>query len=281
MKAWIFSDLHMDVRADTHPFRLPERRPDHDMVIIAGDVREGAARAVRWIAETCLHHKPVIYVRGNHESYGKAIDTDLEAARAEIKNTSYPHNIHLLENDSVDIDGVRFIGATLWTDYALYGEEMRWACYTAAQAGMNDHRRIRVAANGYAKFRTKEAWIEHKVSRIFIEDKLAEPFDGPRVVVTHHAPSMKSIDFERFGHTPLNGAYASNLDHLIDRSELWVHGHVHTRFDYMRGNGRVICNPRGYVGAGEETGFDPALVVDIPEVVARSSEEGGDVKEVA
>jgi Icc-related predicted phosphoesterase len=271
MKAWIFSDLHADVRSDTHGFKLPKPRPEHDVVIIAGDIGEDAVKSVKWIAHNCLHHKPVIFVRGNHESYRQAIDHNLEAAHAAIAETSYPHNIHLLENDFVDIDGVRFIGATLWTDYLLYGEENRRLCYSLAQHSMNDHKLIRMAKSGYSRFRTKEAYMAHMESRQHIERMLAEPFDGPRICVTHHAPSFISVP-EHYKKDFLSAAYASHLDHLAEKADLWVHGHIHSKSRYYIGDCEVVCNPRGYVGLGEGTGFDPELVVEIPRISHRNVE---------
>lgn len=294
MKLWIFSDLHLDFARSTHPFELPDEWPEYDACVIAGDIRENPVRAIKWIADSGLAaSKPVLVVGGNHEPYGENIDTSRVKAAEEA--ALHP-NIHLLQDSHVDIGEVRFLGATLWTDYCLYGVPMSWACYTAASAGMNDHRRIRVARNGYAKWRTKDAYEEHLRSRQYLEAMLdARPMpvpcrscggtgfqnarhgsmqyscrscvgsgavQRPIVVVTHHAPSMKSVD-PKYGETPLNAAYASNLDHLVDRADLWIHGHVHTAFDYRIGDGRVVCNPRGYVGAGEETGFNPKLVVEV------------------
>jgi Icc-related predicted phosphoesterase len=265
MKLWITSDLHVDVAPG---LALPDPRPEHDVVVIAGDILEDMHKGVHWIASSGLNDKPVIYVAGNHEFYRQAIDKN----RVKALNEADKHrNIHILQDSYIDVDGVRFIGSTLWTDYCLYGDAFAWQSYTAAQAGMNDHRLIRVAKNGFAKFRTKDAYNEHVASRRFIEAALSQPFDGARVVVTHHAPSAKSIDLERFAGDVLNGAYASNLDHLVDKADLWIHGHIHKVSDYRIGDGRVICNPRGYEGLGELSGYDPSLTIDVTHAGNHSS----------
>lgn len=261
VKLWIMSDLHIDVLPDKYGFRLPDPRPKHDVVVIAGDIRENAVKSVKYIANACLNDKPVIFVRGNHESYGRAIDTDLVKAKEEAARHA---NIHVLENETVEIGDTKFIGATLWTDYLLYGEAFRWACVHTANSTMNDHRKIRVAADGYRKFSTKHAAKAHEESRQYIAAVLSEERKGPRVVVTHHAPSIKSVDHDRFGGDLLNAAYASNLEQLVDKADLWVHGHMHHRSDYRVGNGRVVCNPRGYAYRMEQTAFDPSLVIDVP-----------------
>lgn len=139
MRAWILSDLHLDANAGT-PFELPHARPDHDVVLIAGDICQGLSRGVSWIAAQGLNEKPVIYVPGNHEYYG----LDFEAQRAEGRLEAAKHrNIHVLDRDTVAIDGVSFLGATLWTDYCLFGKTFAKAAMHKAEGSMNDHRLIR------------------------------------------------------------------------------------------------------------------------------------------
>lgn len=262
MKIWLLSDLHIDIRHNTHPFQLPGPRPEHDVVVIAGDIRQHMVKGVRWIANSNFD-KPVIYVAGNHEFYTRAIDTEIAKAKAEA---ALHGNIHVLENDSVDIGSVRFIGATLWTDYRLMREDnQRWAMH-AAEQGMNDHRYIKVAARGYSRFRAADALRLHEASRDYIRAQLCDvPFAGPKVVVTHHAPSLRSLDVRyRLGSGDLlNCAYASHLDDLVDRAALWLHGHSHHNVDYTRGDGRVLTNQRGY-NDGKDNGFDVSFVVEVP-----------------
>lgn len=260
MRLLIWSDLHIDVAPDKAPFIIPDKLPAHDAIILAGDTCERLSRGISWIAAGNLNEKPVIVVPGNHCYYHTTRDDEMEKARKEVAKHK---NIHLLQDQHVDIDGVRFIGSTLWTDYLLYGEPYQYQCYTAADSTMNDHRLIKIASKGYSRFRTKDAYEEHCVSRDYIAAELDKPFDGPKIVVSHHLPSAKSLDNERFAGDILNAAYASNLDHLVDKATLWIHGHCHKRSDYRIGDGRVICNPRGYVGYGEKTGFDPGLVVEV------------------
>lgn len=262
MKAWIMSDLHVDVCPRSHPMVF-KSRPDHDLVIIAGDIREHMEKGVRWIADQGLNDKPVIYIAGNHEFYRNTVDRGLEKAREEAARH---RNIHVLQDQYLDLGGVRFICATLWTDYMLFGLAHHWQAYNAAADIMNDHRLIRVARDGFRRWRTKDAAAAHAVSREFIEWTLAEPFDGPRVVVTHHAPSFKSVQDE-YKKNILAAAYASNLEHLVDRADLWIHGHIHpASADYRIGNGRVISNPRGYAYEGQDRMFDPRYTVDLAEL---------------
>lgn len=253
--AWILSDLHLDVNR-RHPFRLPSPRPACDLVIIAGDVCEGAGRAVRWI-EAQEFAVPVVYVLGNHECYGGAREKETAEAKAAAARSG---NIHMLQDETAIIGDARVVGATLWTDYRLDG--MAWESFAkvAALAAMSDHSRI-IRSTG-KRWMPADAQAEHEVSRDYIDAVLRVPFVGPTIVVTHHAPSSKSVHRSYFG-SILNAAFASHIDGLVDRADLWVHGHVHSAWDYRIGDGRVICNPRGYVDHGESDGFDPGMVVEV------------------
>lgn len=254
MRVWVFSDLHIDINKD---FALPRERPDHDVVVIAGDIRENAEKSVRWIADR-VFDRPVVFVMGNHEHYRRAIDTNTQNAREAA--AEYPH-IHLLENNAVTINGVRFIGATLWTDYKLYGSEVEFGGMQLAEKSMNDHRLIRIAASGYGRFLPKHALLHHEQSRDFVSTELAACDAGTKkVVVTHHCPSAKSIAPQYEGQL-LNAAYQSNLDDLAAQADLWVHGHVHLNFDYRIGDARILCNPHGY--GRENPDFNPSMVVEV------------------
>lgn len=226
MKLWVISDLHLD-----HGSAWPRPPADADVAVVAGDVCDD-----RWIEETS-RHLPVIFVCGNHELYGHAFPERMVALR-ELCGTT------LLDNSEITIDGVRFVGCTLWTDYA------RWnvAAMEVAERGMADHRYIRWA--GMERFHPKHALQLHRESEIYLRGALADncPPGVKTVVVTHHAPSMQSVHPRFYPAGPLNYAFASDLDYLVEGSwaELWVHGHVHDPFSYTIGKTRVICNPIGY-----------------------------------
>lgn len=256
MKIWCFSDLHIDV--NKVPFEIKER-PDYDVLVIPGDIREDMVKSVKWIEEMKLDDKPVIFVGGNHEFYREKRDTCLNKA---IEYAGQNDNITILQDSNIEIDGVLFVGATLWTDYRIFGE----ACFSQAmmwaESSMNDHRLIRLASQGYRRWLPKDAELEHRFSRAYIHMVLDQPWDGPRVVVTHHAPSFKSVP-ERYTYDLLTAAFASDLEHEVDRVSVWFHGHIHTAQDYTLGDGRVVCNPRGYIGHDIDIGFDPLKVVEI------------------
>jgi len=256
MKLWILSDLHLDVNR-RHPLALPDPRPLHDAVIVAGDICQGIDDAVSFIAAEGLNAKPMIYVAGNHEYYGCDRHAELAGGRAEA--VKFP-NIHLLERDSVVIGGIEFLGCTLWTDYKYAGEREQARAMHLAAHRLNDHRLI---SNGTGAWLPQHCLDEHEASRAWLAERLARTSPYSKVVITHHAPSRRSVQ-PQYRDDLLTAAFASDLDDLVCRAALWVHGHMHAPVDYELNGCRVVANPRGYVGIREDHAFDPALVLEVP-----------------
>lgn len=173
--------------------------------------------------------------------------------------------MHFLQNDTVVIGGVRFLGCTLWTDYALDGstdDDVAWAMANA-DGRLNDHRVIawrRLPA--YEGFPASKARELHYRSRNWLQSQFMTPHEGPTVVVSHHAPHPNSVN-RRWKGSGLNPAFASDLSKLIElgQPQLWVHGHMHDSCDYRVSETRVICNPKGY--DTENLAFDPQLIVEV------------------
>ncbi|TIP49796.1 MAG: phosphatase [Mesorhizobium sp.] len=252
MKIWLFSDLHLEAT----DLRQPLAILDADVCVVAGDLCRAPANGVHWLAENIAPSMPCVYVGGNHEFYKGAIREGLEDGRKAAKG--FP-DVHFLENDAVTISGVRFVGATLWTDYCIMGHQRLAMMY--ARERMNDYRQIAFQRNPWQRFLPETAYGLHQESKRFIEGSLRSP-DIPTVVVTHHLPHPASIP-RRFARDPLNAAYASDLTDVIQsgRPTLWIHGHTHESCDYLIGGTRIVCNPRGY--DDENGAFDPALVIRV------------------
>jgi len=249
MKIQLVNDLHTEFG----DFVLPET--DADVVVLAGDIGVGRL-AITWAGE--FIEKQVVMVLGNHEYYRQVGTNFVDWMRE--KAEQYPH-IHLLENDQVVIGGVRFLGCTLWTDFAVMGQPAVAAAI--AQEKLSDFAVIRTTP-GHRPLWPEETIEWHRASHAWLEAKLAEPHDGPTVVVTHHGPSVRSIH-PRYNGQWLNGAFASDLGNLVATSgaALWVHGHTHDSFDYHLGETRVVCNPRGYYPEDLNRSFDPRLVINL------------------
>ncbi len=197
----------------------------------------------------------MVFVAGNHEFYGQAIPKLIGDLKAEAAGT----NVHVLSDDSVVIGDVRFLGATLWTDFKLFGTPS--ISGAAAAGAMSDYKKIRVSPR-FSKLKGLDSARFHAASRRWLENELARNFPGPTVIVTHHAPSARCLN-PRLLADELSPAYASALDELVGSSgaALWIHGHTHVATDFFIGATRVLSNQRGYPDA-PAPGFQENLVVE-------------------
>ena len=254
MKLHILSDLHLGVQGMAQP------ATDADVVILAGDISR-PERAAAW---ALAFGKPVIYVIGNHEFYGSSLPEVKAAFHRLLDGTQ----VHLLDDSAVELGGVRFLGATLWTDFLAHGEGERQAeAMRQTREFMYDFKRVRTGPGADAPLLTPEDTTRLvAASSRWLDAELNRPFAGPTVVVTHHAPTLHSIH-PRFVGSPINAAFVSDAAWLLKgrRAQLWIHGHTHDSFDYEVDGTRVLCNPRGYARDGkvENARFNPELVVSV------------------
>lgn len=255
MKIRVLSDIHLNHGAFDPP------PAGADVVVLAGDIGRGA-QGVEWANQAFPDPAtPVVYVPGNHEFYYQEIHATLEAMHEAAAG-----HVYVLDDRSVEIEGVRFLGATLWTDFDLYGPAGGVAARLLARKRMPDFACVRIGARAFTPL---DSALLHNASRNWMEAMFAEDADTTRtVVVTHHAPSEQSIAarYRAGPQSALNPAFASNLDALLGRPALWVHGHTHDSFDYraVEGDGaRVVCNPRGYYDEELNPDFDPRLLVEL------------------
>lgn len=244
MRLHLLSDLHLEI----DPSYQPAVR-DADVTVLAGDIHKGA-RAVQWAREQFAGR--VLLVAGNHEFYGGHLEHTLREMIA-----ASDERVQVLERDAVVIDGVRFLGATGWTDFAARGDAVR--AKREALLCMNDYARIRTAA--YRRIQPLDVQAVNALTHAWLREKLAEPFVGKTVVITHHAPSLRCLSGCP---TPLDAAYANAWDDLLQAPvNLWVHGHTHDPVDQCIGSVRVVSNPRGYPGEPLAAPFDPLKIIEI------------------
>lgn len=249
----VLSDLHIEAH---NP--LPAPAAGADLVVLAGDFAPYDPKRLQSLA-AALDGVPTIYVPGNHEFYGHDIDT----ARRRLREACERLGIELLDRRTFVMAGIRFIGATLWTDFHLNGIAHAPGDMALAARGVSDF--VGAIRHRGERFTVAESARRHEADRRFIERELsaAQAAGEVAVVVTHHAPTPRSIRPWYEGH-PLNPAFASDLERLIARHAppLWIHGHMHDSVDEWLGDTRVLANPGGYTPA-ENPRFDPMLVVEV------------------
>lgn len=268
MKIQILSDTHNECCRESYvPAQI-----DADVVVLAGDIGR-PEQSFPWAAEH-FKGKRIVMVAGNHDAWG----CEWHALVKKMRALGERHAIDFLENDAVVIDGVRFVGASLFTDLQLFGAEHYRAALVQARHSMPDFKRIKLAYThpalkffGLSRLLTPEDSANlHRLSRDYIKECLDEPFDGPLVVVTHHAPSFQSVE-KRYAKDLLSPCFASNLEQMLadSKADLWVHGHTHATFDYVINQTRVVCNALGYTdhcggkSPQELHGFKPDLFVEV------------------
>ena len=257
MKLNIISDLHLEFSNFFH--NIPH---EANICILPGDIGVGLA-GIEWakyLNSENDSHKHIIYVAGNHEFYQRKVMSEFYGKF--ITRASELNNFHFLQNNTVIINGTKFIGATLWTDFNFNNDQK--FSLERAKFYMNDYRQILEDKN---KLITSEYILnEFCTSKNYIETELNKPFLGPTVVITHHGVGDGSIH-PYYKDKSGNEYFVSDLTSLIQKynPNLWIHGHTHSSVDCIVGNTRVLANPRGYHinGITENKEFDPSLIVEI------------------
>lgn len=263
MRLALFSDLHLEGQAR---FEVPKNvRELADIVVLAGDIAQG--KNAVYAADALFPWCPVLLVPGNHEYYHGLLGPEgiLDEMRAAEGETG--HHVRVLDRDEVCLEGVRFLGATGWSDFQGADPLASWK----AQQGMNDYRMIRIAdpvTGTLRKITTRDVEEEAVRDKAWLVDRLAEQVPLPTVVITHHAPSPLSQKGSPWEDSGLTAAFSNNWEHLVyprnsdaRTPKLWLHGHTHWPADYRLYKTRVLSNPRGY--GKEATGFDPGLLVEL------------------
>ena len=254
MRLQILSDLHLE----TEEFE-PEPAPDADLLVLAGDIdagHDGLDRFADWPV-------PVVYVAGNHEFDGR----DVDEAAAALRERCDRLGLRMLERERwIATDAgrrIRFVATTLWSDFDLMGPSHRERCLRAAKYYVEQ---IQRSTRGGVPWDASAMREEALACRDWLQAELSLPRRGPdwdeTVVITHFAPSARSAD-PRYGVGPASASFCNAYDHLLGRSVLWIHGHLHCRHDYLLHGTRVVCNARGHAPKGEADGYDGRLVVTV------------------
>lgn len=281
MKFTVWSDLHAEINGFVEGL---DGVAGGDVLILAGDIfnagqvkhHELSDRTIR-LAETLVkkvfpRFKKVIYVFGNHEHYHAKITESAQVIREWLVSLG-SRNLVILENEWMAVDYVLIYGCTLWTDLSNGLDR------DVVERGLNDYRLIRlydreelpdmplaqrITHNAFGTITGAYTHGLHTDSltklEAFLQKKAIDPFLASKtlVVVTHHAPSKRSINTAHSGNG-LDPAFASDLDDFIlahPEIKVWVHGHTHMSFDYQIGETRVFANQYGYYFEDQKRKFD-------------------------
>ena len=216
----LLSDLHLEA----NPHFTARPLPGADLLVLAGDIgsyQSGSLLSSLNISDFGLAQfsplpmsqggagwpTPVLFLPGNHEYDG----LDFDATHGRLRETCERLGMVWLERESLVIQGVRFVGSTLWSDFdALSCDKARTGDITLGEQLKAREKAFR-AANFYLTrnhaLRQGQPMLADAVreeglqSQAWLRQALALPFDGPTVVVTHFAPSLQSAD-PRYGLTP-------------------------------------------------------------------------------
>ncbi len=279
MNIQLLSDLHLE----SNPHFTARPVPESDVLVLAGDIgsyQNGSQLLTLGMADFGLARfsplpvsqggaawpTPVFFVPGNHEYDG----LDFDEAHARLRTACERLGIVWLEQQTVVLQGVRFIGCTLWTDFDALTTERAFTGEVTLAEQLKLRDKAMRAANFYLKknhsLRAGVPLLADAVreqglaSQAWLRQALAVPFEGKTVVVTHFAPSLRSAD-PRYGLSPGTAGFCNALDDLLPLAQLWLHGHLHCPNDYMHNGCRVVANPLGYARKGEQAAFKPGLLI--------------------
>ena len=239
------SDLHLEFYSpEKEVLSIPSHEDDAEStLILAGDIGViSKARTIKPFLLKCADQfKHVIYVAGNHEFYNGCMTNGIDVLSEYVKSLN---NVHVLDNRSIFIDGIKIIGSTMWTDFNKNDPLIK----TMAKSFMSDYELIRHTdkLGNWVRI-TPDLIYDHHIKAVeFIETELSNS-DVDTVVVTHHMPSFLSVH-SKYAGKQSNFFFASELYDLIckHKPKVWVHGHTHDSMDYMIEETNVVCNPKGY-----------------------------------
>ena len=270
----LLSDLHLE----SNPNFTARPVAGADLLVLAGDIgsyQPGSSLSNLGVADFGLARfsprpvheggagwpTPVIFVPGNHEYDGLEFD---EATRR-LRQACERWGLIWLDRQSMVLQGVRFVGCTLWTDFDALSHnagaltdvlKARDKAFRAANFYLHKNHSLQGGVPMLAE-QVRELGLQHQQ---WLRQALATPFDGPTVALTHFAPSLLSAD-PRYGLTPGTAGFCNALDDLLPSVQLWLHGHLHCPQDYVSQGCRVVANPLGYARKGEQKSFQPDRLI--------------------
>lgn len=251
----LLSDLHLEfTKYKFNHIWEPNDEDKNIILLLAGDIGVGE-QSREFIENLCNSFKHVLKICGNHEFYNQEFFKVIDGWK-KIEEEG-PKNFHFLHNDYRIIDGIRFLGGTMWTSLKNADPIVVFE----VRNGLNDYSAIK---NMRRPINPDFIIDQHTEFMKFLRDKLSEEFDGKTVIMTHHSPG--DVNRSEYQGGNLDYAYYACLENLMleqDNIDLWVHGHTHVSQDYMINQTRIVCNPFGYMGYSTNNNFNKNLILEI------------------
>lgn len=263
------SDIHLEASNISFIGDIGE-----DFIVIAGDLSSDLYLLEDFFLNKISKTTPIIYVLGNHEYEGRRWN-DTEKLICDIVKKF--KNVHLLNNNSIEIGKIKFIGSTLWTNFEETGtdteENKKWAKNNIAD--LNNIFTLK-SDNKYSSITADEIISKHNDAVKYLTYELKQPSDcDTKIVISHFAPSKKSKAKE-YAH--INSSYwSSNIENLVGLADIWIHGHTHSTFNYFISETNVLCNPRGWTrlfDMASNTTFDKNKILSIKPIKQPTPKKG-------
>lgn len=241
MRLSLLSDIHAEFHKDGGESLVKTFNPElFDVLVLAGDIGVVANCSLSIFLEKTARQiagKPIIYVPGNHEYYGSDFAT-VQNIRQKL-----PECVKFLDNETVTIDGQRFVGSTLW----FRQEPDNWMY----DSFLSDFRHI----GGFRDWNYQRA----EESREFLNSTIE--FDD--IVVTHHLPDQMAIHPRyKAGPTAKYNRYFLHQmpDRTLMRGKRWLFGHTHEPVSFNVHDCVFTCNPFGYPGEDKAAHVDNLIL---------------------
>jgi predicted phosphodiesterase len=248
MKIRLLSDLHLEGYPHYYEYA------GEDVVVLAGDIHTQGRH--EFILDQIPSNVKILMVAGNHEYYGRTFEVTNDffyQLQAEYTN------FYWLQNASIHINGVDFFGGTMFTDWDLDGDA--WTARQRAKDGIADFHWISKMGKDEKRMWNPE---DHYQEHVLFKDGLVQWLNKPaekRVVISHFVPHRDGSD-PKYAGSSLNPYFLCDMKEHMGWKGLWLYGHTHCSRDFMEGDTRLVCNPRGY-GNENKDGFIPNLIVEI------------------
>jgi len=251
IKIFTISDLHLEFYKSDKSFftNIKDKLVKADILILAGDIgypdKHYATHYLHLLQSFKQIYPYVILVPGNHEYYTTKNYNIIEQ-QEKLSKICNDAGVILLNNSSVNINNIKFIGTTLWSQIN-----------NKAFDSMNDKNNIFKNAKDYNDEHKKcVEWLKQEIINSENDDKI--------IIITHHLPTFK-LCHPKFENNYINSGFYTEILHdlnIKDNVKYWIAGHTHEYINTKINNINFIINPMGYPYENRDTliSYEPFII---------------------